>query len=166
MGRRKVSEIDRQDREEFVIARLKRGLSPLEVQRQFSKVYGLGPDSARNWVRGAADRLGELESPDSRRRSKQIIVEMYHDQIVAYQSEILAITQEIRKVEANPEVGLTTVVEMIELKSRVRDRMVKVMIELARIKGVASPPKGDWRAALNTLLNNGLIPIPLSEKSC
>ena len=173
-----------------MLGRLKRGFSFTEAQKQFAQNYTMEPAAARNWVNWACDQIAEEETPASRRRTHNIFIEMLHDQIVQYQTEILAMQREVDAVAAildrrNTIVGeleaasgqrhrellleLTALppfeaiakANLIEAKTRIRERMYRVMSDLARIRGVGVG--SDWRAALNTLLDNNLIPPSIAS---
>ena len=108
------------------------------------------------------------------------IIELYHAQITAYQNELLAIQRQIdlamtankqrrellicvpdttpselefiqAQLETLPETSPASLVGMLEAKSRVRERMAKVIGDLARLQCVGGATR-DWRNALNTLL--------------
>ena len=56
-----------------------------------------------------------------------------------------------------PEVRIDTKLNGLELKSRARERMFRVISELARLQGVQETDN-NWVGALHTLLDNGLLP--------
>ncbi len=170
--------------------RLKRGFSFIETQRQFSKEFNCTIETARAWVNQACDQIAEQDNNATRRRAYVTVIEMYHDQIVSYQNELLGIQNEIkaltdsatvrnqileemksanllqrrelaRQLESLPQVGPTTIAGLIEAKSRIRDRMYKVMQDIARLRGFTGI--SDWRQALNTLLDNGLLPPTVAD---
>ena len=52
--------------------------------------------------------------------------------------------------------------QMIEAKSRVRERLCRIVSDLARLQNIG--PVGDWKNALNTLLDAGMVPPELAER--
>ncbi len=56
-----------------------------------------------------------------------------------------------------PEVRIDTKLNGLEIKSRARERMFRVISELARLQGVQETDN-NWVGALHTLLDNGLLP--------
>ncbi|AUB37475.1 hypothetical protein COO91_03420 [Nostoc flagelliforme CCNUN1] len=117
---------------------------------------------------------------------------MYHAQITAYQNEIMAMQREIDKitefetirkltfaqienasgaellelkqrVKSIPEPRLTDKAYLIETKSRIRERMFKVISELNRIQG-HKDPASEWREALGILLDNNLMPGTVADR--
>lgn len=51
---------------------------------------------------------------------------------------------------------------LVEGKSRIRQRLIQAVHDLAKLQGI--PSHTDWRAALNTLLDNGLLPSLVAER--
>ncbi|MGA7933418.1 MAG: hypothetical protein WCA35_07715 [Kovacikia sp.] len=188
----KLTPTEKEQRADFVLNRLKRGFSFAEVQKQFKKEFGCETPAARRWVAWACDRITEQEDNSARRRNYNVIVEMYHDQIVSYQNELLAMQKEIERVsgfldrrqtlldelavakfnrkreiaaelQLIPDVTATTRAGLIEAKSRIRERMYRVMNDLARLRGF-NGVTSDWRTALNTLLDNNLLPPQVADR--
>lgn len=182
----KLTPVEKQERADFVLQRLKRGFSFPEVQKQFAKEFQVHAETARKWANWACDQIAQQDDQQTRRRVYNVVVEMYHDQIVSYQNELLAMQKEIDQVTkstdrriailselevaagsrhrdliaeltALPEVGTTTKAGLIEAKTRIRERMYRIMTDLARLRGFGGS-QSDWKQALNTLLDNGLIP--------
>ena len=187
----RLTPVEKEQRSEFVLQRLKRGFSFLEVQRQFKKEYEVHTQTARQWVNWACDQISEQEDNSTRKRVYSTVVEMYHDQIVSYQNELLGMQKEIdvltkivdlrnslieeistapwaqrkgltKQLESLPEVHLTAKSGLIEAKSRIRERMYRVMTDLARLRGFTGL-SSDWRGALNTLLDNNLLPPNVAD---
>lgn len=189
----KLTPDQKNERLDFLLNRLKRGFSFLEVQRQFAKEFKCHMETARRWANWACDQMAEQEDQATRRRTYNVIIEMMHDQIVSFQSEILALQNEIKtanqfatrrteilsqletmppiapgrqslvtELAAIPEITVTTISNMIEAKSRVRERMYRVIGDLARLRGFTGQTS-DWRSALNTLLDNNLIPPQIAD---
>lgn len=190
-GRKRLTPIDRQQRADFVLARLRGGFSFLETQRQFSEKFGYKTESARLWLNKICQEITNSDDPAKRRRVYVQIVEIYHSQIATYQNELLALQrqidlatasnerrkelllmlpkapqkeiEEIRAVLATlPETSPASVVGMLESKSRVRERLCRIVSDLARLQSVG--PTGNWKNALNTLLDAGMVPPELAER--
>jgi hypothetical protein len=187
----KLTPVQKAERRDFVLNRLKRGFSFLEVEKQFCEKFECCMDTARKWVNWACDHLAQEDTPKNRQRIYGVVVEMYHDQIVAYQNELIALQKEIDQVGAVldrhtailqemekvtgrrhrelvaelgvlPKVSLTARAALIEAKTRSRERMYKVMQDLARLRGLVGL-SSDWRQAVNTLLDNNLLPASVAD---
>jgi hypothetical protein len=191
----KLTPIEKQSRADFILNRLKRGFSFKEVQKQFCKAYGVHAETARLWANWACDQIAQEESPQTRKRNFNVIVEMFHDQIVSSQNDLIAMQKEIDslgtiidrrnalivsladplqklgqqerrdlidELKSLPEVSLSLRPGLIESKSRLRERMYHIMNDLARLRGFTGI-QSDWRQALNTLLDNNLIPPAIAD---
>lgn len=190
-GRVKLSLQENTERKEFILSRLRSGFPRLDVQRQFAKKFDYSIESARTWLNKTCDELIDTDI-NNRRRTFAVIVEMYHGQITAYQNELLAMQREIDKItdaedqrkllvnqlevaEAKqissiqtrlailPEPKLTDKAYLIEAKTRVRERLFRVISELSRLQGM-SDQLSDWRNALSILLDNNLVPGTIADK--
>lgn len=190
-GRVKLSLQENLERKDFILSRLRSGFPRLDVQRQFSKKFDYSTETARNWLNKTCDELIDTDI-NNRRRTFAIIIEMHHGQITAYQNELLAMQREIdkitdaedqrklllnqlevaepkqiasieRRLAILPEPKLTDKAYLIEAKTRVRERLFRVISELARLQGTADQ-LGDWRNALSILLDNNLVPGSMADK--
>ena len=187
----KLTPVQKQQRVDFVLQRLKRGLSFAETQKQFVREFQVQTETARYWTNWACEQIANTEDQQERKRLHATIVEMYHDQIVAFQTEILAMQREIdtvgalldrraallaelalaaggRRRELVDELGAIGSVSpvmkanLIEAKTRIRERMQRVIWELARLRGFTSG-QSDWKALLNAMLDNNLIPPAIAS---
>jgi hypothetical protein len=179
------------ERRDFVLDRLKRGFSFLEVQKQFVKKFECHMDTARKWTNWACDQVAQEDNPKTRKRTYGVILEMYHDQIVAYQNELVELQKEITRIgnvldrrttiaerlefasgsahrellaelAVLPAIDFTTKANLIEAKTRIRDRLYRVIQDLARLRGFHNI-SSDWKQALNTLLDSNLVPPAIAE---
>ena len=147
---------------------------------------------ARKWINRTMDEIAAIDNdPKKRRRIHTVIIEMYHAPITSYQTELLGIQRQIdvatsankqRKelllmlpktpqneieelrvaLETLPETPPIAMVGMLEAKTRARERMFRVISDLARLQGFGWA--GDWKNALHVLLDNNLIPPQLAEQ--
>ncbi len=179
----------RQARADFILGRLARGFNNRSVHRQFAQEFGCGIESASDWRRWAIRQMVEDETAETRRGNYAIALEIRHDQIIAYQNELVEIQKEIKRVgdildqrdrllqamqsasgkrlqdlktqlDALPDVWLTTRATLIESKTRIRERMYSVIADLARLQGINGDT--DWERALNTLMDRGILPSQLA----
>lgn len=190
-GRVKLTQTEQQERKEFILSRLRSGFTRLDVQRQFGKKYDYSTETSRVWMNSTCDELVDTDI-NHRRRTFAVIVEMYHAQITAYQNEILAMQREIEKLTdleeqrklltnqievatdaqirkiqirltALPQPRLSEKANLIEAKTRVRERMFRVICELTRLQGI-SDEMSSWKNALSILLDNDLVPGTVADK--
>jgi hypothetical protein len=180
-----------EERCNFILARIRSGLSRAEIVRQFKEVYKTGRSQSNEWYNRAADSL-IVNDPLQTKRLRASIVEMYHAQIAGCQSDLATIVQEIKRVddwreqrnliqerlltekdiverhrlqaeiETIPKLNPLTKSNLIEAKCRVRDRIIKLFGELARINGlyVEQMP---WIRAVQVLVDNNLLPSNTAE---
>jgi hypothetical protein len=188
-----LSPVEKAERVEYVISRLKRGFSMFEVRKQFAVTHQCHPETARLWVKYACEQVTVAEELSDRVRDRAILREMFHDQIVAYQKEVVAVQMEINgladikarreeiisvllpkargksasrlqlELDTLPIPGPVMVSQLLEAKSRIRERMQKVMNDLARLMGI-SASNSNWRQALYTLLDNNLISPEIGQQ--
>jgi hypothetical protein len=190
-GRVKLSNQEIQDRKNYVLTRLRSGFTRLDVQRQFAENYKCTTETARGWINKTCDELVDTDI-NQRKRNHAVILEMYHAQITAYQNEIMAMQREIDKIseletirkltfaqienasgaelreleqriKSIPEPRLTDKAFLIETKSRIRERMFRVISELNRLQGHKDPAT-EWREALGLLLDNNLLPGTVADR--
>jgi len=86
------------ERKEFVLDRIRAGFSRTEIQKRFTEKYECTTETARNWYNKTCDDLAQ-QSPQDRKRNKAAVVEIYHAQIAASQSDIATIQTEINKLD-------------------------------------------------------------------
>lgn len=182
--------MEQSERKDFIMDRLRNGFSFIQTQKQFMEKFNCSLSSARSWVKEAVESATD-EDPKKRRRVHTVIVEMYHTQITSYQTELLAMQREIDLLRTSikrrneiylalpraddetsellkaelatiPEPGPLAIAQLIESKTRIRERMIRVIADLARLQGVGST--SDWKHALNVLLDNNLIPPALADQ--
>jgi hypothetical protein len=191
-GRVKLTLIQQQERKNFVLSRLRSGFPRIDVQRQFAESFECTIETARSWIDKTCDELIDTDIKQRKRNHAVIIemyhaqVTAYQNEIMAMQKEIDKIanlelerkltTEQIitgnltvgqlqemrRKLEALPEPRITDKAFLIEAKSRIRERMFRVISELARIQGRADQST-EWRDALAILLDNNLLPGHIAE---
>ncbi len=190
-GRIKLTALETQDRKNYILTRLRSGFPRLDVQRQFAEQFKCTTETARSWLNKTCDELIDTDI-NQRKRNHAVIIEMYHAQITAYQNEIMAMQREIDKIseletirkltfaqiesasgaelleliqriKSIPEPRVTDKAYLIETKSRIRERMFKVISELSRLQG-NKDTASEWRDALGILLDNNLVPGTVADR--
>jgi hypothetical protein len=188
-GRPPLSEGDRHDRIDFVLQRLRMGFSTLETQKQFAKKYNYSSKTAKKWV---DHTFQTLSGTNERRRKHlhALVVEMMHSQLTGYQNDLVTMQTQIQsQIEMGVEKQALTnqipsaneqqlrliygkikmlevtpdkICDLIEKKSRVRERLSRLISELCRIQGLYAGAN-DWRTALNVLLDNRMLPSSVAS---
>lgn len=188
-GRPSLSESDKEARLDFVIHRLRMGISTLEIQKQFAQKFNYSSKTAKKWVDLAFESIAQ-NNHRKRRHLHAMVVEMMHSQLTGYQNDLVAMQgqiqsqlelatewmvlmsqlphlkgmsysetqQRVKDIEVTP----AGICDLIEKKSRVRERMARTMVELCRIQGLYSGAS-DWRNAVSTLLDNDMLPAPIAS---
>lgn len=182
-----------EERTNFILTRIRSGFSRMEIQKLFAQQFDCSAETSRTWYNRSCDELAP-EGLADRSRLRHAVVEMFHAQITASQSDLLAIQKEINRLEqlaehedamiaelltcpkesdrfnqiqyelsTLPKIPVTAKAQLIESKSRMRERMVRVLIELAKIQGIYDS-NNSWQQALHTLLDNGLLPSSIAEE--
>ncbi|HLP88421.1 MAG TPA: hypothetical protein VK184_07505 [Nostocaceae cyanobacterium] len=184
--------VQQTERKTFILSRLRSGISRLDVQRQFADKYECTVETARLWLNKTCDELTDHDI-HSRKRTYAVIVEMHYAQITAYQNDLVAIQKEIdhisniekhreviieqvgfargeqlnallEQLKALPEPPLGCKSSLVESKSRVRERMFRVILELTKLHRLGDSEQTQWRDALAVLLDNNLMPGDVAEK--
>ncbi|MBD0266314.1 MAG: hypothetical protein ICV85_05960 [Tolypothrix sp. T3-bin4] len=191
-GRVKLTGVQQQERKNFLLTRLRSGFPRTDVQRQFAEHFSCSTETARIWLNKTCDELIDNDINQRKRTHAVIVemyhaqVTSYQNEIMAMQKEIDKIAnielerkllleqittgnlitrqlQELKsKLEALPEPRVTDKAFLIEAKSRIRERMFRVISELARIQ-VRSDRSTEWRDALSVLLQHNLLPGHIAE---
>lgn len=165
---------------------MRKGLDFREIYRRFAKEFEYQQPYARRRVNKIADDLAAAEDPSSRKRAYAAILQIYHDQIVGSQADMVKIQEAIKEQErqlserldleaeslepvtkertkaieirlrhlksASPEA----VIRAYDTKSRVRERLQRCINDLVKVRGFGI--QTSWRAAVNTLLDDGIMP--------
>jgi hypothetical protein len=183
-GRPPLSEEGRQDRIEFILQRLRMGFSTLETQKQFAQKYNYSSKTSKKWVDQSFATLSRTNDR-KRKHLHALVVEMMHSQLTGYQNDLVTMQTQIQGqikqstdrtalMEQLPyaqseqlkllhaklqllEVSPEKICDLLEKKSRVRERLSRLIGEMCRIQGLYSGAN-DWRSALNVLLDNRMLP--------
>ena len=188
-GRPPLSEEARHDRIEFILQRLRMGFSTLETQKQFAKKFNYSAKTAKKWVDEAFKALS-IGNERKRKHLHALVVEMMHSQLTGYQNDLVtmqtqiqsqieqgterqALMNQIAHVDADQlrliyaklkliDVTPEKICDLIEKKSRVRERLARLMGDMCRVQGLYSGAN-DWRTALNVLLDNQMMPSSMAN---
>lgn len=183
---------EKKRRNDFIHSRLVRGFSFANVVKLFSQEFQCSHQYARRVVNKAIEGQIEKQPSHHRRRMRSVFEEMLHDQIVSYQSELVRLQQfvddltsrwqrrkqiqdilptvqdvathglllrELEAIGADPTQSLTN---LIETRTRVRERMVRVINNLINYHGFSAT--NDWRHAINLLIDNGYLSAEAADE--
>lgn len=200
-GRISYTPEEEQERQNFILTRIRAGFSRIDIQRQYASEYNCHIRTARAWYNQTCDYLTECQdaSLQEKRRIRSSVVEMYHAQIASAQSDLANLQQELSRIsgildrrqelhqylldvheqlvqpsrtklrriefelEVLPEVPVNTKSNLLEIKSRMRERLFRMLTELAKIQGVYQPEM-PWMEAVNVLLDHDLLPAPVASQ--
>jgi hypothetical protein len=93
-----ISRKQRADRINFVLSRMRIGLSRGEIQRQFAQEYKTGKSQTKLWYQRAADSLIE-NNPEEQQRVRAVVLEFLYAQLMGCQQDLTTINGEIAKVD-------------------------------------------------------------------
>jgi hypothetical protein len=188
----RITQLQGEERIQFVVTRIRSGLSRIEIMRQLAAEYKTGSSQTRFWYMKGADSLIVID-PHERPRVRAGLIELLHAQLIGYQQDLSAIAGEIKKVDdwldqkamiQEQLLGINLSVEqvnrfklelsfipklqhnaktmLITHKVSVRDRIVKICTELARLHGlyVEEMP---WLKAVQVLVENNLLPAETAD---
>jgi hypothetical protein len=188
----RITQLQGEERIQFVVTRIRSGLSRIEIMRQLAVEYKTGSSQTRFWYMKGADSLIVID-PHERPRVRAGLIELLHAQLIGYQQDLSAIASEIKKVDdwldqkamiQEQLLGINLSVEqvnrfklelsfipklqhnaktmLITHKVSVRDRIVKICTELARLHGlyVEEMP---WLRAVQVLVENNLLPAETAD---
>jgi hypothetical protein len=181
-----------EERVQFVVSRIRSGLSRVEIIRQIAAEYNTGETQSKEWYIKGADSLIVID-PHQRPRVRAGLIELLHAQLIGYQQDLSVIATDIKKVDdwlvqrtmlqeqllaANLDVAREKRLQLelsfiprlqhnaktllITHKVGVRDRIVKICTELARLHGlyVEEMP---WLRAVQVLVENNLLPAETAD---
>ena len=160
-----ISQKEVDERIEFLLKYVRLGMSRNECQRIFQAKYHTGIVQARVWYVRATDGLIAID-PDSRSRTRAVILEILHGQLVGHQSDMGKITDRLVEIEADnerrsmvveqlavhtdekqikslnrelktiPSHPVKVYLDAIESRSKTRERIIKCCTEIGRLHGL------------------------------
>lgn len=158
-------EID--ERLNYILTFVKLGASRNKVQAKFRKRFKYGERQTRSWYVRAVDSL-ILADEGERPRTRAVILELLHSQIVGFQQDLRKFTDIINKIEADnalrntieeqlsivtddrqieslnqelnsiPRHSIEVLLEAIECRSKTREHIIQACHEIGRIHGLVS----------------------------
>ena len=158
-------EID--ERLDYILYFVKRGLSRNETQTTFRNRFGYGERQARSWYTRAVDSLIVVDESE-RPRTRVVVLEMLHSQIVGFHEDLEKFNNIISNIGADndlrnmieqqmttmtedkqiellkqelksiPTHSIDVLLDAIECRSKTRERIIKACHEIGRLHGIFS----------------------------
>jgi hypothetical protein len=188
----RLTQLQAEERIQFVVSRIRSGLSRIEIMRQIAAEYKTGDTQTKHWYIKGADSLIVVD-PKERPRVRAGLIELLHAQLIGYQQDLSAIAVDIKKVDdwldqreiiheqllgSNldvsreqrlqlelsfiPKVNYKSKTSLIIHKVSIRDRIVKICTEIGRLHGLYVEEM-PWLRAVQVLVENNLLPASAAE---
>jgi hypothetical protein len=163
---KKLTSQQKVDRENFVFAKIRLGLSRKQVELSVCDEFQVAIRTAANIYNAAIESLAD-EHPGHQRRNRAVILEVLYSQANAFQLDIQTVQEQIQiklnlqeqhqviktqladsslskteqedlqaKLEVLPTVRPQAIVQMIVAKSRIRSQLIQTISEIAQIHGL------------------------------
>ena len=156
------NEVD--ERIDYILKMVKLGISRVECQTRFQQKYNCGMTQTRVWYSRAIDSLIVVDK-DELPRTRAVILEILHAQLVGYhqdsgkitdrlaemdadrdrrsmiQEQLLIVTDDkqtkalIRELKSVPTHSIKTYLEAVDRRGKTRERIIKCCTEIGRLHG-------------------------------
>jgi hypothetical protein len=179
-------------RENFVLSRVRAGLSRKQIALQICEQFGVGSTAADDVYNTVIDGLAE-RSPNDLRRNRAIILEMLHSQVSSYQADLVAVQTQIKisldiqeqraliaeqlsiptlskdrkaalrnELKSLHSIRPNVITGMVETKARVRTQLVRAVAEIARVHGLYN--EMPLLQAISVLATSELLPPTVANQ--
>jgi hypothetical protein len=126
----KKRDIEAQERIDWILDRIKIGISKPDIIRQIENRYQLSTTQSRVWYHKANDSLISIDK-EHRPRVRSSMLEVVHSQIIGLQQDIGKLSAEIRSYEENRATRETIQAQLIDAGDREREQLKR---ELAAVR--------------------------------
>jgi RNA polymerase-binding transcription factor DksA len=130
VGGSRKRNIEQQERIDWILDRVKIGMSKPDIIRQIENRYQLSTTQSRVWYHKANDSLISIDK-EHRPRVRSSMLEVVHSQIIGLQQDIGKLSAEIRSYEENRATRETIQAQLIDAGDREREQLKR---ELAAVK--------------------------------
>lgn len=130
VGGGRKRKIEEQERIDWIIDRIKIGMSKSDLIRQIENRYELSTTQSRIWHHKASDSLISIDK-DHRPRVRAALTEILHSQICGLQQDIAKVSAEIRSYVENRATRDTIQAQLVNADERERERLKR---ELAAVR--------------------------------
>jgi hypothetical protein len=126
----KKRDIEAQERIDWILDRIKIGISKPDIIRQIENRYKLSTTQARIWLHKASDSLISIDK-DHRPKVRANMIEIIHAQLLGIQQDIAKVSAEIRSYEENRATRERIQVQLLDADDREREQLKR---ELAAVR--------------------------------
>jgi hypothetical protein len=118
----KKRDIEAQERIDWILDRLKIGISKPDIIRQIENRYKLSTTQARIWLHKASDSLISIDK-DHRPKLRAAMIEIVRAQLIGLQQDIAKVSVEIQSYEENRATKERIQVQLLDADDRERERL-------------------------------------------
>jgi hypothetical protein len=122
--------IESQERIDWILDRIKIGMSKPDLIRQIENRYQLSTTQARIWLHKASDSLISIDK-EHRPRLRAAMIEIVRAQLIGLQQDIAKLSAEIQSYEENRATREMIQVQLLDADDRERERLKR---ELAAVR--------------------------------
>jgi hypothetical protein len=126
----KKRNIEAQERIDWILDRIKIGISKPDVIRQIENRYQLSTTQSRIWLHKASDSLISIDK-DHRPRVRANMIEIIHAQLLGIQQDIAKVSAEIQSYEVSRATRERIQVQLLDADDREREQLKR---ELAAVR--------------------------------
>jgi hypothetical protein len=130
VGGHRKRKIEEQERIDWILDRIKIGMSKPDLIRQIENRYQLSTTQARIWLHKANDSLISIDK-DLRPRVRSTTIEIVRTQLIGLQQDISKVSAEIRSYEENRATRERIQAQLVNADDRERERLKR---ELAAVR--------------------------------
>jgi hypothetical protein len=118
----KKRNIETRERIDWILDRIKIGMSKPDLIRQIENRYQLSTTQARIWLHKASDSLISIDK-DHRPRVRANMIEIIHAQLLGIQQDIAKVSAEIQSYEVSRATREKIQVQLLDADDRERERL-------------------------------------------
>jgi hypothetical protein len=129
----KKRNIETQERIDWILDRIKIGMSKPDLIRQIENRYQLSTTQARIWLHKASDSLISIDK-DHRPRVRANMIEIIHAQLLGIQQDIAKVSAEIQSYEVSRATREKIQVQLLDADDRERERLKREVASVRQLK--------------------------------
>jgi hypothetical protein len=125
--------IEAQERIDWILDRIKIGMSKPDLIRQIENRYQLSTTQARIWLHKASDSLISIDK-EHRPRLRAAMIEIVRAQLIGLQQDIAKLSTEIQSFEENRATRERIQVQLLDADDRERERLKREFAAVRPLK--------------------------------
>ena len=129
----KKRNIEAQERIDWILDRIKTGISKPDIVRQIENRYQLSTTQARIWLHKASDSLISIDK-NRRPRLRAAMIEIVRAQLIGLQQDISKVSVEIQSYEENRATRERIQVQLLDADDRERERLKREIAAVRPLK--------------------------------